>query len=382
MTETLKSLMEQQADAVAFKPPDLELIAQRHRRRVRRRRAVTALSAFVVLVLGVGTVAVMSGRGPEVVANPAVAEVSYAVGTTIHHGFDSLSVGHRVRAFVRTSAGFVTIDDNDKVYSVAGQEVRQIGQALTPPPDGDHVRLVSDARGSLAGWIGVGSSGLVFQVHDQATGQTRDYEADAASAFFAIDNGTAYWRTSGGAFAVDLSSGEKRLIADGEEARELAIWSVSNGMLAFTRHQQRGANVLSINVGRSLDQAREITFPENAESDDLIRLSPTGAWISHLLYQFDGPPIQDKVQAFLALVRDTATGEPVPLGLPQKTFAVPVVWLDDNTLQVMVVGASEREGNMSICDIAARSCTVAVELPPTALEGSALVMPNGRWIRE
>jgi hypothetical protein len=90
------------------------------------------------------------------------------------------------------------------VYSITDQGVTQIGQAAPAPRDGrEYVRLVSDARGTLAGWIAAEQSGLVLRVHDQATGQTRAYDTDGASlpagaVFFAIDGRTAYWRIAHG----------------------------------------------------------------------------------------------------------------------------------------------------------------------------------------
>src|SRR5262245_44038597 len=113
MTESLKSLLEQQAASVAFKPPDLDAIARDNHRRVWRRRASTALAGVAVVAIVATTAVVLSTRAdrpPDVVAVPRTTDgVSWAVGSTIHDGAEVIEVGHPVRAYVRTSLGFVTL---------------------------------------------------------------------------------------------------------------------------------------------------------------------------------------------------------------------------------------------------------------------------------
>jgi hypothetical protein len=389
MTESLKSVLTEQAASVAFKPPDLDAIARDNGRRVRRRRAVTALAAVAVVAVA-GAAVVLSGpasRRPDAPAAPWPVTVSWALGSTIHNGDDTIEVGHEVRAFVRTSVGFVTLDSAGNVYSVTSRGVTQVGRALIVAVDGAEQRgLVSDPHGSLVGWIGVDQAGVLPRVHDQATGQTRSYgtagtAGPGLTTFFAIDGRTAYVRVAAGVFAVDLDTGAERPLASGEPAGNFEIWSVEQGVLAFSRYHQIG-NVTWLAVGRSVDDVREYGFPENTEADDGVRLSPTGAWLSYLLYEFDGSPIYDKVRAVRAQVRDAGTGEQVTLDLPPGTFGVPAVWLDDTTVQLLVIGPAPGQGNMYTCVVPSGSCDVAAELPADALEDSALVLPTGQFIRQ
>jgi hypothetical protein len=397
MTESLmslKSLLVQQAATVAFKPPDLDAIARGHHRRVRRRRAAMVLAAVAVAVVaGVAVVQLgpngPAGRGPDVAAGPWPAgAASWALGSTIHVGDDTVDVGHDVRAYVRTSVGFVTIDSAGNVYSVTARAVTRIGRALIYASAGtDQPGLVADPGGTLAGWIGVDGSGRVLQVHDQSTGQTRAYETAGATGsggalFFAIDDRTAYWRieTRAGVFAVDLDTGDERQLAGGDEARTLEIWSVEDGVLAFSRNHQPDENVTSISVGRSIDDSREFTFGEHTEAHDDVRLSPTGAFVSYLLYEFDGPPSHDKVLGIRAQVRHAVTGDLVTLDLPAGAVAVPVVWLDEHTLQVLALGPAPGQGDLYACAVPGGSCAVAADLPAAATEGNALVLPTGRFL--
>jgi len=383
MTESLKCVLVEQAASVAFKPPDLDVIARDSTRRIRRRRAVATLAAAATVVVLAGTAVIVStqpNRRPDLADNRPAAAASWAIGSTIHDGHGTIEVGHEVRALVRTSVGFVTVDGANNVYSVAGRSVTRIGQAFPAAQDGgEQVRLVSDPHGSLAGWIGQDGSHLVLYVYDQAIGRTHYYGAEGAGFngvdFFAIDDRTAYWRIADrGAFAVNLDTGEQRQLANADEARYLKIWSVESRVLAFSPDQDPRGNVTSLRVGPALDNAREFTFGENAEADDTIRLSPTAAWIAYLRYEFNGPPIRDDVRAVDAQVRDTATGEQVALTLPKQSYAVPVMWLDDTTLQVVVFGP---ESAMWTCVIPDGFCSVVSMLSPDEIEGSALVLPNG-----
>lgn len=392
MTESLKSLLEQQACAVAFKPPDLDAIARDNHRRILRRRFVTVVATVAAVGVVTGSTVVLSSlasRPPDVVAGPGPdAAVSWAGGSTIHRGADTIDVGHTVRAYVRTSVGFVTVDDADNVYSVTGQDaVSRIGKTVATGRDGtQQVRLVSDPRGTLAGWLDADGSDLVLRVHDQATGQTRGYDTAGAgfpggADFYAIDDRTAYWRiATRGVFAVNVDTGDERQLADVAQGQGLKIWSVENGVLAFSRNQPLKGNATSFRVGRSTDDAREFTFGQNTEASDQILLSPTGAWVGYLLYEFNGPPVNDDVRAFTPQVRDTATGEPVTLNLP-TSFVVPVVWVDDTTMQFLVFSVapdnSSTRAFMYACTVPDGSCDVAAELPLSAVDGANLVLPNG-----
>jgi len=396
MTESLKSLLVHQAASVAFKPPDLDAIAHGNRRRVRRRRAVTVLAAAAAVAIVASAVVALSSldnRRPDVVGPLPTGAVSWAMGSTIHNGPDTIEVGHTVRAYVRTTVGFVTVDEADNVYSVTDRGVQQIGRAAAVPKDGrEFVRLFSDPRGTLAGWVGTGPSeqtGLAMLVHDQATGQTRTFEAGGSggAVFFAIDDRTAYWRaTPDRVVAVDVDTGDERQLAGADVAGNFAILSVENGVLAFSRNYQPFGNVTSLRVGRSIDAAREFTFGENAEADDAMRLSPSGAWLSYLWFQFDGPPQHDKVLAITAQVRDTGTGELVSLNVPPGGLSVPIIWLDDTTLQVLAIGAVPgqvaTQAHLYACRVPDGTCAVAVDLPAAALDGNALVLPTGRSVSE
>ena len=182
MTETLKTVLDREASAVVFAPPDVDAITGAGRRRVRRRRVAAALAGVVAVAL-VGAAAVEMGGGggdrETVVASGdgSGVAVSWAVGSTIHVGGDTIEVGHSVRAYVRTSVGFVVLDGADDVWSVTEDGVTEIGRMTSPQPDNlDQQLLASDPGGSLAGWVGEDPSGdLIVETYDQETGESRSF---------------------------------------------------------------------------------------------------------------------------------------------------------------------------------------------------------------
>src|SRR5262245_9088002 len=262
MTEYLKSVLDREATSVAFKPPDLQTIARAGDRRIRRRWAA-ALAGVAVVTLAAGVVVVSNGQGDQtqtVASDPWPAgPASWAIGSTIHAGPDTIDVGRVVRAYVHTTVGFAVVDDADDVYSVTADGVSHIGHlTATRPNNLDQQRLVSDPRGTLVGWVGEDPPGTrTMFVHDQASGTTRSYPVSGPqpvedALFFAIDDRTAYWRMSWSVYAVDLDTGQERLITAGP-AYDFEIYSVEDGMLAFSPNADT-----TFFVGTSVQDARKL----------------------------------------------------------------------------------------------------------------------------
>lgn len=390
MTEYLKSVLDEQATAVAFKSPHLEAIAHAGDRRIRQRR-VAALAGVVVFALVAGTVAVSAWPGSRVtpnVGNGPPGTVSWAAGSTIHAGPDTIEVGHVVNAFVRTSLGFAVVDDTDNVYSVTAQGVTQIGHVTaTLPNNTDQQRLVSDPRGTLVGWVGEDPPGtLTMYTHDQATGRTRSYPSSGGSEpdalFFAIDDRTGYWRTSWNVYAVDLDTGVERLIKPGP-AYDFEVYSVEDGVLAFSPNADT-----TFFAGRSVEEARQLrdfSTERPTGSTDPVRLSPTGSWLSFGAARLnEGAPGKTFEVTSIPEVYDTTTGERITLRLPgDPKVALPAVWLDDVTLQVVageyLVGADpDPQLTMYTCSLPAGSCQLAATID-TFTDANPMVLPDGRW---
>ena len=167
---------------------------------------------------------IAGGPAPEstpVVSDPVPqpAQVSWATGQVLHVGDRTIDVGVGVKAYVRTSVGFVVADPAGVVHSVVDGKVSDVGRT-----DAKHPHLVSDPTGTQAGWVELDGDRPGFVVLDQATGDTtRNDDATAPGMglladqrdpayFYAISGGVTYWRDLRGAVAVDLASGDVRVV--------------------------------------------------------------------------------------------------------------------------------------------------------------------------
>lgn len=395
MTETLKTVLDREASSVVFAPPDLDAITRAGRRRVRHRRGTAALAGVAAVAL-VGGGAVVLGDGGDresVVAGGAgsAGPVSWAVGSTIHVGDDTIEVGHPIRAYVRTAVGFVVLDDVDNVWSVTDDGVTEIGRMTSPRPDNlDQQLLASDPGGSLAGWVGEDPSGdVIVETYDQETSESRSFPVPGArppddSVFFAIDDHTGYWRTPTGVVAVDLDNGRERQVVRITDDRvyDFEVYSVENGVIAFTPLYDE-----LILAGRSVEGARELLDFRNRPSEgmtDPVRLSPTGAWLSLGVAEVATATEETvTIDRITPEVYDVVTGERVTLDHPAGSLAIPGVWLDDDTLQVLVFhgaigpSASVQGAALHACTLPRGSCEIAAELGD--LDLSTLVLPDGRY---
>ena len=393
MSQYLKSILDQQATSVAFKPADLETITRTGNRRIRQRR-VAVLAGLAVVVLAAATAILLGGPGRQ---SPPVGSgrwpagtVSWAAGTKIHAGLDVIDVGRVVRAYVRTSVGFAFIDVADDVYSVTEAGITRIGRlTATLPNNTDQQRLVSDPRGTLVGWVSEDPPGtLTLVVHDQATGRTRTYPYPGGPSgegvlFFAIDDRTAYWKTPGGVYAVNVDTGREQLLVGGP-AYDFEVYSVESGLIAFSPNADR-----TFLVGRSVDGARtlrDFSGQGLTGTADPVRLSPTGSWLSLGVVQVEGTSEVDmRVTKIAAEVYDTATGERITLrisGDPQ--IAKPDVWLDDTTLVVFASSGdpnrAPEELGLYTCTLPEGSCTLAGMLRFEDFDSdSPFVSSDGRW---
>lgn len=164
--------------------------------------AAASVTAAVALAAGSGA----PDPGIEIATTTVQSNFpTYARGSVIHNGTDTVDVGAPVRAFVRTSVGYVAVDPAGVVRSVVGGSVSEVGRVAAPA-----IRLVSDPDGDLAGWVEISGDRPAFAVLDQSDGSltTNDERTLAGQPlladqkdpayFYAIDDGVAYWNDSRG----------------------------------------------------------------------------------------------------------------------------------------------------------------------------------------
>lgn len=337
MTEKLKQLMHERAESVHFTPPDLAAMTRAGDRVVRRRRvaAVGGVAATAVLFAAAAGL----GRGPtvpDVAVEPATtAPVVWTTGATLHRADGSTTdLGHDVQALVRTARGYVFSDPGGAVWSWSGGAVDRVGLA-----DPRYPHLVSDDESTLAGWVDVSGDAPVVRVLDQATGDvTAHATVGRDPSLVGIDAATAYWQDARGAVAVDLATGDSRVVDPGA-AKGRGIGDVENGLIAFTNVRGESATVVgpSFEDGVALDGAW----------GTVGAFSPDGRW-----YSSEGGE--------LALF-DTRTGDRVTLPLSQR-FATGYEWLDATTLAVLAADRPRMDATAQLltCSVPDGACELVV----------------------
>ena len=207
--------------------------------------------------------------------------------------------------------------------------------------------------------------------------------------FYAIDGRTGYWRTPAGVHAVNLDTGDDHVVLL-RLSDFRGLYSVENGVLAC-RHADD--TVDAIFVGRSFDGAKELVRQsvEHRSQGGPRRLSPSGAWLSvgmsYLEHQSDGSFVGARNTAE---VYNTSTGQHVTLDVPLddrpgfEATAIPVIWLDDITVQVWGQNANLPDVTAALftCTVPDGTCRVAsgFDIVITGIGELTVpvVMPDGR----
>ncbi|GAA1960504.1 hypothetical protein GCM10009798_20180 [Nocardioides panacihumi] len=375
MTGQLRDLLEERADAVGFRPPDLAEIVAEGDRRVRRRRlrAVTA-AAVVTAVVGGGAVVAGAIRHPdEVVTGGGLADaVTWSRGSTIHVGPDEIDVGFLIHGFLRTSSGFVLMDGQQSVWSVTDAGQRRIGKV------GGQERLVADRNGTLAAWIDPADELVVF---DQLAGTTRSFGDLAGTSdgggVLALDGRTVYWRSGAGVVTVNADTGKVTPFADGR----LQLFDVKNSVLAFADATR------DLKVGSSLEDAKPIVAwsLDTHGGDEPVVLSPTGRWVAVAHIRVTGSGDSQEIESRLN-VYDVRTHAATALHLPGgRWVAVPSVWLGDATLQVMgLFGNPPFTGDtidpsLFSCSLPSGSCRRVATVGKVGAGYAIATLPDGHW---
>jgi len=343
MTEKLKSLMDEEAGMQDFATPDLDAIVRDGDRTVRRRRTVVAALAVAAVTVG-GVVLLGGGPGAEnaqVADTPADSQgMSWATGSVIHTPTSKIEVGRPVRAYVRTAAGFVTVDDQGRVWSVVGRETTEVG-AMTP----SSLYLTSDPEDSLAAWLEQEPGGeWSWVVFDQALGRRlatfeEGKAPDIVGVVVALDDRTLYVSEDGDYVSIDVDDGTDAVVDP--PARAAQLLSVEDGAFAWADPGDDDGESEYI-LGSA--EAEAVRIP--AVQGHLAWFSPDARWIT-----FDA----DEPRVF-----DAGTGEQVEIDIDGRIFGVGYEWLDKDSLAVMASRGENGPIEMLVCEVPEGTCDVVV----------------------
>jgi hypothetical protein len=361
MTDKLKQLLHERTDSVDFAVPDVDALTRSGDRRLRNRRwgtvgacaaAAVAVAALAPNLLGderAADPASGTGRDAYPVTSGDLPRDMFAQGrvvwsqdSVIHYGDVTVDVGRPVDAFVRTQIGFVFASDGE-VWQVDGDAQKRIGHV-----DAKHPRLVSDEETPAAGWVDPTGDTPAFVVFDHGTGETTRYDEDTTPGmgsladeknpayFYAIDDGTAYWRDERGAVATDLATGDVRVIDAGAQGG-FGIVDVEDDLIAFSEEQ-------GTRLGQSIDDTG--TMLEGAYGS-MADFSPNARY-----YASDA----DEAQVY-----DASTGEQVPIDLPGYGFATAFSWIGDDTVVILASKSEKSSAELLTCAVPSGACTPYVD---------------------
>lgn len=352
MTEKLTTLMRAQADSVDLAAPDLDTMIATGERRVRRRR-LGAAAGIAAVAAGVALVAPFlapdqRGVEPAAPTDADAAPISWVMGTTLHEGDRTSTLGFRPTAYVRARDGYVMVDGKGAVWSWQDGE-----QSLVGNTDARRPRLVSDEESGLVGWVA--RDGSEYVVMDQVAGRITGYTAPSGTDtddFAALDAGRAYWVGQEGPEVADLDSGSATPVRGG---RGTHLGDLENDLVTVTG--DRGA------VIQTLD-GTPVLEPTDSYAD-LGYLSPDARY-----YTWDADELQ---------VYDVRNGERVGLDVGGREFATGFDWLGTATLAVLAATEAQDSSvaELLVCDVPAGSCRQVAELGTFDSLTDSLVLPVG-----
>lgn len=345
--------MTERADAEAAPHIDVDAIIRAGDSRIRR-RWVTAGTGAVAITAAVALAvpAVVDSSAPDRSRSiqPAAAEfgerrVTYAVGSTIHYGDQSINVSpHKVETFVQTDGGFVFTERSGEIFFTSGGDAEQIG--FSGQPYGR--QLAADDSGSYVAWVDTRPRLAEFVVYDTSTRSevVRTSEGNTPTdtqvgefelpMILAVDGQNAYWHSSEGITAWDLPTGTATVIAP--QANYHWLQDVAAGQLArMTADTQRTVV--------SADPAATAPVFDGSFAD----LSPAAKYIY--------TDVNDEAKVF-----DVQTSQEQTPGHDGYPFIFLSQWLDDDKFVVVAIKAGNKESDpldLLTCTISAGKCTVA-----------------------
>lgn len=382
MTGTLKDLMTRRADEASPPHVDLDAIIRAGESRVRRRWvAVGAGTAAVVASVALVVPAVVNPSAPDFSAQdpsapnqsrsvqPAAAgfverEVTYAVGSTINYGDRSIDVSpQKVETFVQTDDGFVFSDANGAIFFTSGAGTEKIGFSGLAYGR----QLVADDSGSYVAWVDTSARpASEFVVYDTASQsevvrtsegntptseQTGEFELPMMRA---VDGDHAYWHSSAGITAWDLSGGTGQLLAP--DANYQGLQDVAAGQVARMTPNTQGTVVAADSAANG--QVFDGTF---------ANLSPSATYVY--------TDVNDELRVF-----DVQTGQQRTPAHPGYPFVGLTEWLDDDIFVVVGIRAGNTESDpldLLTCSVSSQECTLAVAEVGRVNE---LVLPIGETL--
>jgi hypothetical protein len=362
MTGILKDLMHHRADGLEEFRPDLDAIVAAGDRRVRRRRVVVGSAGAAALLTAAIAVPVGlqlrdgGGDGRADVTAGETRSLTWADGSTIHVGDETIDVGHEIHAFVATTEGYLIADPAGSVWSWVDGEATKVGELSTDAEVTDPL-LVAD--GARAGWVEADRDRPYFMVLDQSESGGGILEVPAQNLdgpgpqLWAIDDDVAYARDGSEQVRIDLVNGSRTPLA--QDAPRLEVHDVENGLMLVTRPDGDDEEITTL--------TRDLSLPGTQVGVRRGDLSPSGR---HVMSENSAENSDD-----FTLI-ELATGEPRnPDAKGDYGFFLGYAWTDDDTYSAFgITGIGEADSSeesmvidLLTCHVSTATCEVSDEHP-------------------
>ena len=365
MTELLKDIMTDHADAASALQVDLDGVMRTGDRRIRRRRTVRGIgAAALATAVAAGTFTAMRSESPDhtrgdpasvspslpQTPGPAVPlrfeadKPTWADGKYIHYGDQRIDIPTGgVGVLAKTDAGFVYTNERDGLVLTDGRTTEVLSRYPYP-------ELATAETGTLIAWIEgrpdsdvtelvvydtqrryqVSRSTMAGQSSADGSHQRRVFQV------FAIEGDTLYLSADQvGVVRRDLRTGETRAMPG-----DPSTWQDSAAG-KFVHDRRRGSK--AVVIGSDLSDTAPAILATRADLSPNARL---------LVTDFDD----------VTKVYDVASRAELPIAHPDHPVISPAQWLSDD--QLVVVGYRTRTQKLSdpidllVCTVSSRSCTM------------------------
>ncbi|CUR54965.1 hypothetical protein NOCA2220156 [metagenome] len=346
-------------------PPPFDDLRETARRRDRRTTAAAALSTVAVIAAVAWASVLISSdeeRSQDPVQQPDVVDttrpLTYAEGTTVHYGDQSLTAPTAVAELDLTDAGIVVRTEDGRIWFADGSEFEQIGTLGQPsatqqrsdyPYGATWGYVVSGNTGSRVAWFEFPQPGRPsLVVFDTRTGaevvrQALDVEPGSYALLASVTDRYGYWYD------------------DPETVEDLAPLPLHRILLSTGEQSNVTPEVYAAD-SPSAGTPRTMML-SNAEGG-----GPPFQVADGIGWQFSVGGGRVEPQGSQPLdARDGATSKrfvfDAPAGYPRTLITWLTQWLDDE--RVLLVTEPQRD--LLECSLATRACVVALTLPKRAV---------------
>lgn len=337
----LKETLHERADRLTPAVINYDAVMAKGDRQVRRRRAGWMAGAAAVAALAVGASSLVTPgsehrKDNDTVTASTLPELpSYAVGSVLHRGSETVDVGREVHALVITSRGAVFTDATDQVYALVDDIVTKIGTAYA----GDFNRLlVVNVDGDRVAWITEQDTRFTVSTYDVPTGKVSDVPLD--------QRGTEP--------EVRALDGESIYVQDGPR-----VLKVVGDQLEVIK-TDRSAEIIDARAG-----SVSYLYLVRCEECHLVEVERPGGRgetrLTDVIRTVMSPDARYSISNDddRARLYDNATGEGRDLSLPGWWYLAPYGWVDHDTIAGLAI---EQKGDKQVsivtCETSDATCQV------------------------